>query len=139
LSHISRIELQIKSLEDLKAACNELGFQFCEGQETYRWYENTRGIDLDALSPEIQQMSRCDHAIRVPRCKFDIGIVKQDDHYELRWDDYYTGGLVKKVGKDAGLLKQAYTLHKIKREARAKGYRVVQKKIDQGVRLILSA
>jgi len=136
LSHISKIEIEIQSLEDLKAACRELGFQFCEGQKDYKWY----GTQRESVSENNNQtaLGKCDHAIKVPGAKYEIGIVKKDNHYELLWDNYYTGGLEEKVGTNAGLLKQAYSIQRIKREARIKGYRVVQKKVTNGIRLVLS-
>ncbi len=33
MSHVSKIELEIKDLEALKAACQRLGFKFREGQK----------------------------------------------------------------------------------------------------------
>ena len=134
MSHISKIEVEIQSLEDLKAACKQLGFQFCEGQKTHRWYGTNKRSENNIDS----DFGKCDHAITVPQCKYEIGVVKKGNHYNLLWDSYYTGGLEEKIGKDAGLLKQAYSVQRIKREARIKGYRVVQKKVTNGIMLVLS-
>jgi len=136
LSHISKIEIEIQSIEDLKQACNELGLEFREGQKDYKWY----GTQRESVSGNDNQtdLGKCDHAIKVPGAKYEIGIVKKGKHYELLWDNYYTGGLEEKVGKNAGFLKQAYSIQRIKREARIKGYRVVQKKVTNGIRLVLS-
>ncbi len=131
MSHISKIEVEIQSLEDLKAACKELGFQFRENQKTHKWYGTNR-------ESENEDLGKCDHAIKVPKCKYEIGIVRNGNHYNLLWDSYYTGGLEERIGKDAGILKQAYSVQRIKREARIKGYRVVQKKVTNGIRLVLS-
>ena len=132
MSHISKIEVEIHSLEDLKQACKELGFQFCENQKTHKWYGTNKE------SENKTEFGNCDHAIRVPKCKYEIGVVKQGNHFSLLWDSYYTGGLEKRIGKDAGILKQAYSVQRIKREARIKGYRVVQKRVTNGIRLVLS-
>jgi hypothetical protein len=134
LSHISKIEVEIQSLEDLKEACKELGFQFCGDQKTHRWYGTNRESENNTKT----DLGKCDHAIKVPGARYEIGIVKKDNHYNLLWDSYYTGGLELKIGKNAGLLKQAYSIQRIKREARIKGYRVVQKKVTNGIRLVLS-
>jgi hypothetical protein len=134
VSHISKIEVEIQSLEDLKAACQELGFRFMENQKTHKWYGTNRGSENDGQ----KDLGKCDHAIKVPKCKYEIGIVKNGNHYNLLWDSYYTGGLEERIGKDAGLLKQAYSVQRIKREARIKGYRVLQKKVTNGIRLVLS-
>ena len=132
MSHISKIEVEIHSLEDLKQACKELGFQFCENQKTHIWYGTNKESENET------EFGNCDHAIKVPKCKYEIGVVKKGNNYNLLWDSYYTGGLEEKVGKDAGILKQAYSIQRIKREARIKGYRVVQKKLTNGIRLVLS-
>ena len=136
MSHISKVEVEIQSLEDLKAACKQLGFQFCEGQKTHTWYGTARA-SVSENNTETD-LGKCDHAIKVPKCKYEIGIVKNGNHFSLLWDSYYTGGLEKRIGKDAGLLKQAYSVQRINREARIKGYRVVQKKLTNGIRLVLS-
>jgi hypothetical protein len=137
LSHVSKIELEIQSLEDLKLACKRLGFTFIQNQQTYRWFGRFIG---DSLLPEginIEDLGKCDHAIQVSDCLYEIGIVKRGTKYILLWDSWHAGGLEKKIGKDAGLLKQAYTIERIRRDARQKKYHVTEIKKDQSVRLVL--
>ena len=139
MSHISKIELEIQSLEDLKLACRRLGFAFVENQKTYRWYGRWVG---DSPLPEgINQddLGKCDHAINVPECSYEIGVVKRGSKYILLWDAWQTGGLEQKIGKDAGILKQAYTIERIKREAKLKHYQVREVRKDQSIRLVLRA
>ena len=57
--------------------------------------------------------------------------------YILLWDSWHTGGLEQKIGKDAGILKQAYTIERIKREAKRNKYQVREIRNDQSVRLVL--
>ena len=87
---------------------------------------------------KIEDIGKCDHAIRVPGCAYEVGVIKRGDHYILLWDYYSAGGLVQKIGPNAGILKQAYTVARVRKEARQKGYRIREKKIDQGVRLVLT-
>ena len=64
MSHISKIELVIHSLADLKEACRQLGFEFMENQKTYKWYGRWVG---DTPLPEginIEDIGKCDHAIQ---------------------------------------------------------------------------
>jgi hypothetical protein len=139
MSHISKIELVIHSLEDLKDACRQLGFEFIKNQKTFKWYGRWVG---DTPLPEgikIEDLGKCDHAIRVPGCDYEVGIVKRGDHYILLWDYYSVGGLEVKIGPNAGKIKQAYTVARVRKEARRKGYRVLEKKIDQSIRLVLTA
>ena len=138
MSHISKIELVIHSLEDLKEACRMLGFEFIKDQKTFKWYGRWVG---DTPLPEginIEDIGKCDHAIKVPECEYEVGIVRRGDHYILLWDYYSVGGLEPKIGPNAGILKQAYTVARVKKKARLKGYRIREKKIDQSIRLVLT-
>lgn len=137
MSHISRIEVRIDDLEALKEDCVKLGFQFMEGQTTYKWYG--RWVGETPLPEGISEndLGKCDHAIIVPDCEYEIGVVKRENSYILLWDSWYRGGLKKKIGKNAGILKQAYSVERIRREARKKAYRVIEKRTDQGIRLVL--
>ena len=90
MSHISKIELVIHSLEDLKDACRKLGFEFIKNQKTFKWYGRWVG---DTPLPEginIEDLGKCDHAIRVPGCNYEVGVVKRGDHYTLLWDYFDT-------------------------------------------------
>jgi len=138
VSHIARIELEIKSLEDLKSACNRLGLKFCENEKSYKWFGRWVG---DAPLPEgvnENDLGKCDHMIHVPGAQYQIGIVKQDNKYRLLWDSWQSGGLEKVLGKNAGFLKQAYAVETIKRESRIKGLRLRETKKDNKIRLTLN-
>jgi hypothetical protein len=137
MSHISKIQLEITDPEVLKLACERLGLQFIENQQTYKWYGSWVG---DSPLPEgisIQDLGKCDHAIRVPGAQYEIGIVKRDRKYILLWDFWHQGGLEQKLGKNAGRLKQAYAVERVRKEARLKGHRICEQKTDKGIRLLL--
>jgi hypothetical protein len=89
MSHIARIELKIKDLKALKAACQEVGFQFMENQKTYEWYGSFIG---DSPMPEgltVDMLGKCDHAIKVPGASYEIGVIKTGkDCYELHCDEW---------------------------------------------------
>ena len=144
MSHVSKIELEIKSLSDLKTACKELGLTFMENRNTYKWYGRFMG---DYPLPDgfnVEDLGKCDHAINVPGCRYEIGVIKTPQgKYQLLWDFWHAGGLEKKLGKGAGKLKQAYAKAKIITEAKLKGYKVSQYRINKGAcnkatRLILT-
>ena len=138
MSHISKIELVIQSLADLKEACKQLGFQFMENQKTFKWYGRWVGDTPIPEGVKIEDIGKCEHAIKVPGCEYEVGIIRRSDHYILLWDYYSAGGLEPKIGPNAGILKQAYTVARVKKKARIKGYRIREKKMDQGVRLVLT-
>jgi len=138
VSHISKIELEIKDLENLKTTCKRLGLEFKQNQKTYQWYGEWMGDPLpDGVKEE--DLGKCDHAIHIKKCKYEIGVVKKGGKYILLWDSYYQGGLERQLGKNAGKLKQAYAIEIVKKEAKRKGYRLHEKKVQQGIRLVLAA
>ena len=120
MSHISKIEIQISDLFALKKACKRLGIEFREGQRRFVWFSGEE---------------TCDHAIRVPGAKFEVGLRFTGSHYELLWDSWSGGGLKESLGEDAGRLKQAYATERVRAEARRKRYRVKEKRTKNGIRL----
>ena len=137
MSHISKMELEITSLADLKQACQRLGLTFCEEQKTYKWYGTWMG---DSPLPEgisKEELGQCTHAIQIQGCLYEIGVVQRGSKYTLLWDSWHSGGLEQKIGKNAGILKQAYSIERIRREAMLKRYRFTEKKVEKGVRLVL--
>ena len=109
-----------------------------ENQKHYRWYGKWVGNQPlpDGISED--DLGKCNHAIHIPAAVFEIGIVKKDNSYQLLWDSWIGGGLQKAIGKDAGVLKQTYAIESVKRAARKKGYRLIEKRMKKGVRLSLS-
>lgn len=111
MSHLSKVELEITSLDALRAACSDLGIEFVLGQLTFRWYGGQK---------------ECDASIKVPGASYELGVQKEGSRYNLIWDDYSAGGLEEKLGKGAGRLKQAYAVERIRQEARLKGYKLLE-------------
>ena len=120
MSHISKIEIEVKDLGTLKQACNRLGLELIEGQKTFKWYGREEGA--------------CDHAIRVQKARYEIGVVKKASSYELQCD-YFDSAIGQAIGQNGGLLKQAYAVEKTKIEARLKGYSVIEKTTNTGIQL----
>lgn len=138
LSHVSKIELEIRDLDSLKQACKRLGFHFMENQKHYVWYGKMVGSNLlpDGISEE--DLGKCNHAIHIPAAVFEIGVVRRGNAYILLWDSWIGGGLQKQIGKDAGILKQSYAIASVKNASRKKGYRISEKRMKKGVRLSLA-
>jgi len=130
MSHISRIELQVKDLEAMKQACADCGYEFIEGQKTYKWYGTFVG---DTPMPEgltVADLGKCDHAIRVPGASYEIGLRKMPDgHYEMLFDYWGPGGLSGKPDK----LFQPYAIAATKRLIKKNRYRMIgEKKLEGG-------
>ena len=120
MSHISRIEVEVKDLSILKAACRRLGLTFFEDQKTFKWFGTEDGA--------------CDHTIRIPEATYEIGVVKLSNRYELNCD-FFDKEIEAGIGNNGGLLRQAYAVEKTKLEARRKGYSVIEQQTDNGIRL----
>ena len=136
MSHISKIELIINDLSTLKTACSRLNLEFRENQKTYRWYG--KWISNEPI-PQGLTPGKCDHAIHVPNAAYEVGVIKQDDtNYSLHADMYLGGGLEPIIGYNAGILKQAYAVSRIRQEARQKRMRVQEIPTETGIRLTLS-
>ena len=120
MSHISKIELEVKDLHTLEKACDRLNIELIRAQKTFRWYGAKAGA--------------CDHAIKIPGANYEIGVIANNGAYELQCD-YYDRGIGKAVGENGGLLKQAYAVEKSKTAAHLKGYSVIERNTDTGIRL----
>ncbi len=119
MSHIVKIELEVKDLAVLKSACNRLGLVFLEGRKEFRWYGNN---------------AACEHAIRLPGADYEIGVQRMHGRYQLQCD-FYDPNVERAIGVNGGLLKQAYAVEKTRTEARRKGYTVIEKKTENAIRL----
>jgi len=138
MSHVAKIDIEIKDLDTLKAACERLGLQFMQGQLAYSWYGSHQG---DYPLPEgftVEDLGRCDHAIRVQGAKYEVGVVKRGGKFTLLWDFWRSGGLEGALGKGACRLKQAYAVERVRKEARLKGYRFREQRTEQGIRVVLT-
>ena len=119
MSHIAKIELEVTDLDSLTKACQHIGLNLVRGKTTFKWFN---GED------------KCDHTIEVPGADYEIGLVYKDDKYELQ-TDFWDKGIEAAIGKNGGLLKQRYAVERTRSEAVRKGYRVIEKQTDNGIRL----
>ena len=119
MSHISKIELLVNDLSVLGAACMRQGLELIRAKRSFKWYGKE---------------APCDHAIRVPNAEYEIGVIQRDGNYELNCD-FFDSSLEQVIGKQGGLLKQSYAVEKTGVEARRKGYSVLERKTDNGIRI----
>ncbi len=118
MSHITKIKAEIKDLTVLKEAAEKIGLVLHENQKTFKSYNN----------------GHCDHALSVKnstRNTYEIGLVKNGDIYEMRWDTWSGGyGLVDAVGNNCEKLINEYAKNVALKEARnfatKYGYSLVQ-------------
>jgi hypothetical protein len=119
MSHIAKIELEVTDLESLSIACQRIGLNLVRGKTTFKWFNGD---------------GECEHAIVVPGARYEIGLVLKDDKYELQ-TDFFDKGIEAAIGKNGGLLKQRYAVERTRSEALKKGYRVIEKQTNNGIRL----
>ena len=60
MSHLAKIELEIKDLKSLEKACARMGFQFMRDQKTHAWYGQFVG---DSPLPEGMKLKTLANAI----------------------------------------------------------------------------
>ena len=131
MSHVASIDIEIKDLAALKAACAEIGMEFKEGQQTYKWYgrwmNDYSGADA-AFRADVapKDYGKCAHAIGVPGSStaYEIGVVQQKDGtFKLVWDFWNGGyGLEKLAGPKCSTLVKSYVGEVTKHSLQKQGY-----------------
>jgi len=127
MSHVTTIDAkEFYDLPSLKRMCKNEGWEFRENQQTFAWFGRHVG---DYPLPEgfkVSDMGKCDHAISIPGCKYEIGVVSKDNKWKLIYDFWPSGGLKARLcssreDTQAGLLKQSYNVDKAQVACQNKG------------------
>jgi hypothetical protein len=122
MSHFTEIKTQIKDIEALRSACQEMGLSLLHNAKARGYYENkTKG----------------DYVIQL-KGPYDIAVNKQPDGTFGLTADLWNGYVEKEVGQNYGKLLQLYGVHKATMEARKKGLSVIRRQQQNGsIRLVL--
>ena len=109
MSYVAEIQIKIRDLAALAAACRRIDAEFCEGQTTFAWYGRFVGDSTPPAGRNPRDYGQCTHAIRVPGARYEVGVVQalDGDGWDLLWDSYDAGGLAGKLGAKAERLVQA--------------------------------
>jgi len=123
MSHFTTIKTQIKDVEALRSAVNELGLQLLANTEARGYISNkTKG----------------DFVIRL-KGPYDVALNQQPDGTFGLTTDWWDGHVAKEVGSNFGRLLQLYGVHKATVEAKKKGYSVLRRHQPNGsIKLILA-
>jgi hypothetical protein len=146
MSHVADVQMQINDLSCLKKAVEGMGGTFVEGQKTFTWYgrflndwrESGGKIAERAAINRVDaaNFGKCEHAIKIPGCRYEIGVIKSPDGkgYKLIYDEFGEGRkLVEWLGGETyGRVKQQYSAQVTKRQLSRQGYRVVTKQLSNG-------
>jgi hypothetical protein len=122
MSHFTEIKTQIKDIQALQSACQELGLNLLQNAEARGYYENkTKG----------------DYVIQL-NGPYDIAVNSQKDGTYGLTADFWDGHVEKEVGEKYGRLLQLYGVHKTQIEARKKGLSVLRRPQQNGsIKLVL--
>lgn len=139
MSHVSHIKLKIFDLSAIKRACQRLGFQFVENQKTYEWYGRLVEPEKYPLPEGLTEndLGHCDHAIKVPDARYEIGVLRRNGNYMLLCD-FWDTHLKRAIGENGGLLKQAYGVEVIREAVRKKRYSYAEKQVNSGIELTIT-
>lgn len=124
MSHFTEIKTQIKDIEALRSACQEMGLTLLQNAEARGYYENkTKG----------------EYVIQL-KGPYDIALNRQPDGSFGLTADLWNGHVEAEVGNGYGKLLQLYGVHKAIREARKKGHLVRRSQRQDGsIKLSISA
>lgn len=141
MSHVDSGFGIITDLDSLRAVvARDPKLEWCEGKTTYEWYGKwmedysgeraafNRGIDPS-------QYGKCDHAIRLKGCHYEIGVTKRNDGegWSLVWDKWGSGKKISQhIGADAEHIMSAYNLEYVQRMAAETGCMVQQIELEDG-------
>ena len=116
MSHFTTINTQIKDINALREACQELGLEVLPEAEA-RGYGGA--------------LQRGEFIIRL-KGPYDVALNRQPDGSYGLSTDWWDGHVEKEVGKDYGRLLQLYGVHKATIEARKKGLSVLRRHQPNG-------
>lgn len=124
MSHVDNISTHMEEfdLEVAKALCKRKGWQFLEGQKTFAWWGVSEGDYPIPAGFTAEDLGKCDHAIRIPDCGYEIGLVKHGLGYAILADFYYTGGLDHVLGQKGELFVRDYSMQQDIMTAEANGW-----------------
>lgn len=112
MSHVVKLNLEIKNIKAAKRACAKLGLNFVEDKKTFRYYGSSQ--------------SKCDHAITGGSMQNEVGLVKEGNSYSLRWDPGYGGVSEALGGRNAEGFRREYAAAAATLQAESEGMYVTR-------------
>jgi len=132
MSHYSEVMIELIDEGCLVAALSRLGFQ--RKMEVHREAQPLYGYQGDVRAQKAHLIIRRQH---VGPAANDLGFERQPDGRYRVWVSDYDVKYNKYDATWMGRLKQAYGVEKARAEAKKKGYRVSEQKLDDGrIRLV---
>ncbi len=116
MSHFTEIKTQVRDINALRAACDELGLTLLDNAHARGYGHRTRAGE---------------HVIRL-KGPYDIAVNKTPDGSYGLTTDWWGGHVEREVGANYGRLLQLYGVHKTRLEARRKGYTLKRQTLADG-------
>ena len=136
MSHVSKIDLEIKDLDTLEAAAKSCDMELVRGQTTMKWFgrfvNDYHGDDAaykHGISPG--QYGKCHHVLRIPGNNeaYEVGVLDNGDGtFQLYYDHWGTSGkaIIEKIGRAGEKLKQNYVKTKAIQTLQKKGFTLIK-------------
>ena len=122
MSHFTTIKTQIKDIDALRSAVQEMGLSLLQKTTAWGYYQNN---------------IKGDYVIRL-KGPYDVAVNKEKDGTFTLTCDWWDGHVEKEVGQNYGKLLQLYGVHKAIREAKRKGHLVQRRQQENGaIKLII--
>jgi len=122
MSHFTTIKTEIKDIEALRAACEELGLTLLQQSDARGYY---------------QQTLKGDFVIRL-KGPYDVALNQQADKSYALTADWWDGHVEREVGRNFGRLLQLYGVHKASREAKRRGLTARRQPLENGaIKLVI--
>lgn len=142
MSHVVNIQLEIKDLDALEAACKALGLTYDRTATKWRWYGKWMNdySGKDAAYKHGIEPSRYGKAdagvITVPGAHYDIGVYKTQNGYALIYDNWQSGGGIEKaLGAGTPDLNKQYGAQVALKRLKKMGWRATAKETRVNGRL----
>lgn len=148
--HVVTVAVEVRNLEALDRACTRLGWRLDIDRRSHHWFGQwvddsplPRGLfeseelyqAMLGLSKEhrrkamTEYLSKPDHVLFVPGSRYEIGIHRVGERWELAIDEWTQQGMGRNI---ANKLAQAYSLECAILEAEKHGYSVQEEKQPNG-------
>lgn len=137
MSHIAEVKVEVKDLQCLADAADQIGLKLIQNKHTYKWYGSGGGGSNLPEGFTQSDLGKSDHVLSVVGNSeaWEIGVVARRDGkpgYHLLWDNFMGAkGLVDVVGKNAEKLTSAYAIEASIKALQMNGFRVNRNQIKR--------
>jgi hypothetical protein len=96
------------------------------------WGESNEQLTARARGVDPSQYGKCDHAIRMKGCQYEIGVTKREDGqgWSLVWDVWRGQKLSATIGKDGEKLMTEYNLEFCQQFALQNGFAIDMQEVE---------